>query len=155
MDAKKSSVWQHQDKDTHPHACTDGVVYLAYTVFDEDVGKDPTPPRSPLFWGGAIYPLRGRLGRLRALRGLRLQFHDPLDVLFAFLGNFYSPVPISYALYVAPLLAALRHVHVKTVVFGGHVFRSKPRRGMIWSAPARPLYCFPITYTARMKRFTS
>jgi hypothetical protein len=24
----------------HPHACTDGLVFLAYTVFDEEVGDE-------------------------------------------------------------------------------------------------------------------
>ncbi len=28
------------EKDTHPHACYDGVVYLAYAVFDEEVGDE-------------------------------------------------------------------------------------------------------------------
>jgi len=27
-------------EDTHPHACTDGLVFLAYTVFDEEVGEE-------------------------------------------------------------------------------------------------------------------
>ena len=27
-------------EDTHPHACTDGLVFLTYTVFDEAVGEE-------------------------------------------------------------------------------------------------------------------
>jgi hypothetical protein len=28
------------DEDAHPHACTDGLVFLTYTVFDEEVGDE-------------------------------------------------------------------------------------------------------------------
>jgi hypothetical protein len=28
------------EKDTHPHACTDGLVFLTYTVFDGGVGDE-------------------------------------------------------------------------------------------------------------------
>ena len=28
------------DQDTHPHACTEGVVYLTYVVFDEEIGDE-------------------------------------------------------------------------------------------------------------------
>ena len=40
MDTKESSVFRPNDtdEDTHPHACTDGLVFLTYTAFDEDVG---------------------------------------------------------------------------------------------------------------------
>ena len=37
--AESSSVWRQQG-DTHPHACTDGLVFLTYTVFDEEVGDE-------------------------------------------------------------------------------------------------------------------
>jgi len=32
-------VWR-TDKDHHPHACSDGLVFLTYTVFDEEVGEE-------------------------------------------------------------------------------------------------------------------
>jgi hypothetical protein len=28
------------EQDTHPHACTEGVVYLTYVVFDEEIGDE-------------------------------------------------------------------------------------------------------------------
>ncbi len=42
MDSTKSSVFRPSgaNEDPHPHACTDGLVFLAYTVFDEDVGDE-------------------------------------------------------------------------------------------------------------------
>jgi hypothetical protein len=42
MDAQKSSVFRPdtESEDTHPHACTDGIVFLSYTVFDEEVGDE-------------------------------------------------------------------------------------------------------------------
>ncbi len=42
MDAKESSVFRPSEagEDHHPHACTDGLVFLAYTVFDEAVGEE-------------------------------------------------------------------------------------------------------------------
>jgi len=41
MDAEKSSVFRPtQGEDTHPHACTDGQVFLTYTVFDEEIGDE-------------------------------------------------------------------------------------------------------------------
>jgi len=41
MDEQKSTVFRPQPgEDTHPHACWDGLVFLAYTVFDEAVGED-------------------------------------------------------------------------------------------------------------------
>ncbi len=32
----------HRDlaEDHHPHACVDGVVYLTYTVYDEEIGEE-------------------------------------------------------------------------------------------------------------------
>jgi hypothetical protein len=27
-------------QDEHPHACNDGLVFLTYTAFDEDVGEE-------------------------------------------------------------------------------------------------------------------
>jgi hypothetical protein len=42
MDATESSVFRptSTEEDTHPHACTEGVVYLTYVVFDEEVGDE-------------------------------------------------------------------------------------------------------------------
>jgi hypothetical protein len=42
VDAKASSVFRPSEasEDTHPHACTDGLVFLTYTVFDEAVGEE-------------------------------------------------------------------------------------------------------------------
>jgi hypothetical protein len=40
VDTKESSVYRDQDRDHHPHACTDGVVYMTYTAFDEAVGDE-------------------------------------------------------------------------------------------------------------------
>jgi hypothetical protein len=41
MDSMKSSVFRPVDReDTHPHACTDGLVFLTYTVYDEEVGGE-------------------------------------------------------------------------------------------------------------------
>lgn len=42
MDTKESSVFRPSevDEDTHPHACTDGVVFLVYTAHDEEVGDE-------------------------------------------------------------------------------------------------------------------
>lgn len=31
-------IHRDQQQDHHPHACTDGLVYMSYTVFDEEVG---------------------------------------------------------------------------------------------------------------------
>jgi len=40
MDAEKSSVFRPtQGEDTHPRACTDGQVFLTYSVFDEEVER--------------------------------------------------------------------------------------------------------------------
>ena len=39
MAEQKSTVWREQG-DTHPHACTEGIVFLTYTVFDEAVGEE-------------------------------------------------------------------------------------------------------------------
>ena len=37
MDTTESSVFRPREasEDHHPHACTDGLVFLTYTVFDE------------------------------------------------------------------------------------------------------------------------
>jgi hypothetical protein len=42
MDTAESSVFRPREAgdDTHPHACTDGLVFLTYTVFDEAVGDE-------------------------------------------------------------------------------------------------------------------
>jgi hypothetical protein len=42
VDAKESSVFRPSEasKDHHPHACTDELVFLTYTVFDEAVGEE-------------------------------------------------------------------------------------------------------------------
>jgi len=42
VDTKESSVFRPEssEEDTHPHACTEGVVYLTYVVFDEEIGDE-------------------------------------------------------------------------------------------------------------------
>jgi len=42
MDAQKSNVYcpTEQDPDHHLHACTDALVFLPYTAFDEAVGEE-------------------------------------------------------------------------------------------------------------------
>ena len=42
MDSKESSVFRPSaaSEDHHPHACTDGLVFLTYTAYDEDVGDE-------------------------------------------------------------------------------------------------------------------
>ena len=42
MDAKESSVFRPNEgsEDYHHHTCTDGLVFLTYTVFDEAVGEE-------------------------------------------------------------------------------------------------------------------
>jgi hypothetical protein len=42
VDAKESSVFRPSEasEDTHPHACADGLVFLAYTAYDEDLGGE-------------------------------------------------------------------------------------------------------------------
>jgi len=42
VDTQKSSVFRFtsEGEDTHPHACYDGVVYLTYTAYDEEVGVE-------------------------------------------------------------------------------------------------------------------
>ncbi len=41
MDTTKSSVCRPTEgEDAHPHACSDGLVFLAHTVFDEEVGDE-------------------------------------------------------------------------------------------------------------------
>jgi hypothetical protein len=36
----KSTIHRDATQDTHPHCCWDGLVYIGYTVFDEEVGDD-------------------------------------------------------------------------------------------------------------------
>ena len=42
MDARESTVFRPNpvEEDTHPHACTDGLVLLTYTAFDEELGDE-------------------------------------------------------------------------------------------------------------------
>ena len=42
MDTKKSTVYHPTEasEDTHPHACMDGLVFLTYPVFDEEIGDE-------------------------------------------------------------------------------------------------------------------
>jgi hypothetical protein len=42
VDTKESSVFRPREtsEDHHPHVCTDGLVFLTYTVFDEAVGEE-------------------------------------------------------------------------------------------------------------------
>jgi hypothetical protein len=42
VDTKESSVFRPRTaiEDHHPHACTDGLVFLTYTVFDEALGEE-------------------------------------------------------------------------------------------------------------------
>ena len=42
MDIQESSVFRPSEanEDPHPHACTDGLVLLTYTVFDEEIGEE-------------------------------------------------------------------------------------------------------------------
>ena len=41
MDTAESSVFRPtQGEDTHPHACTGGLVFLTYVVFDEEIGDE-------------------------------------------------------------------------------------------------------------------
>ena len=42
MDTKESSVFRPSEasEDHHPHACTDGLVFLTYNVFEEAVGEE-------------------------------------------------------------------------------------------------------------------
>jgi hypothetical protein len=61
MDAEKStSVFRPtQGEDTHPHACTNGLVFLTYTVFDKEVGDEVERIEAR--------PKEGRLERCRPL----------------------------------------------------------------------------------------
>ena len=47
MDTKESSVFRPErpEEDPHPHACTDGLVFLPYTAFDEAVGEEVERPK--------------------------------------------------------------------------------------------------------------
>jgi len=42
MDVAKSSVFRptEDSEDTHPHACTNGLVFLTYTAYDEELGDE-------------------------------------------------------------------------------------------------------------------
>jgi hypothetical protein len=42
VDRSKSSVFRPDSpgEDTHPHACSGGLVFLTYTAFDEEVGDE-------------------------------------------------------------------------------------------------------------------
>jgi hypothetical protein len=42
MDTTESSVFRPSsaEQDTHPHACTEGLVYLTYTAYDDEVGEE-------------------------------------------------------------------------------------------------------------------
>ena len=42
MDTTESSVFRPTEdgEDTHPHACYEGLVFLTYTAFDEEVGNE-------------------------------------------------------------------------------------------------------------------
>jgi hypothetical protein len=42
VDKRESSVFRPSevDQDTPPHACTDGLVFLTYTGFDEGLGDE-------------------------------------------------------------------------------------------------------------------
>jgi hypothetical protein len=42
MATQKSTVYRPNSaaEDTHPHACYDGLVFLTYTVFDEEIGDE-------------------------------------------------------------------------------------------------------------------
>jgi hypothetical protein len=42
VDTAESSVFRPSEasEDTHPHPCTDGLVFLTYTVFEEAVGEE-------------------------------------------------------------------------------------------------------------------
>jgi hypothetical protein len=42
VDSIKSSVFRPSEvgEDTHPDACYDGLVFLTYTVFDDEVGDE-------------------------------------------------------------------------------------------------------------------
>jgi hypothetical protein len=46
MDKAESSVFRPDEtdgseaEDSHPHACTEGLVFLTYTVYDEEIGDE-------------------------------------------------------------------------------------------------------------------
>jgi hypothetical protein len=42
VDTKKASVFRPgvPDKDTHPHACYGGLVFLSYVAYDEEIGDE-------------------------------------------------------------------------------------------------------------------
>ena len=35
-----TSIHRDPAKDTHPHACVDGLVYLGFTVYDAEIGDE-------------------------------------------------------------------------------------------------------------------
>jgi hypothetical protein len=38
-DESVARVWRGEE-DTHPHACAGGLVFLTYTIFDEEIGEE-------------------------------------------------------------------------------------------------------------------
>jgi len=42
MDRAESSVYRPEraEEDHHPHACSDGLVFLTYFAFDEEIGEE-------------------------------------------------------------------------------------------------------------------
>jgi hypothetical protein len=42
MDTSQSTVYRPDEhgEDTHPHACTDGQVFLTYVIFDPEIGDE-------------------------------------------------------------------------------------------------------------------
>jgi hypothetical protein len=41
VDTKESSVFRPREaSEDHPHACSEGLVFLTYTIFDEAVGEE-------------------------------------------------------------------------------------------------------------------
>lgn len=40
MDTEKSSAPAPPSTEDHPHACTDGLVFLTYTAHDDGVGEE-------------------------------------------------------------------------------------------------------------------
>ena len=42
MDTRESSVFRPSEanEDHHPHACNEGLVFLTYVVFDEEIGDE-------------------------------------------------------------------------------------------------------------------
>ena len=42
MDTQQSTVYRptREALDTHPHACYDGLVYMGYVAYDEEIGEE-------------------------------------------------------------------------------------------------------------------